>query len=327
MSMIQATNLTRRFGPTRAVSELSFELGENTLAALLGPNGAGKSTTIRILTATLPPSSGSASIAGYDVQNASLKARLNIGYLPESTPLYPEMTVKEYLHFRGRLMNMSRPARHARIAKLLDDCGLATYQCRTIGRLSKGNRQRVGIAQALLHEPPILILDEPTSSLDPSQVAALRSMLQTLKQQHTILISSHILPEVEQVADTFLVMNRGRLVAQGSASSLKQQGQSLPHVRVEAKCDGSTLRRICESFQSVTLESLETQEGWTRAVLKGDDPHLAMHISEALREQAIVLRELSPLEPSLEELFVRLTSGLVKPSETDHAVANEEAVT
>lgn len=326
MSMIKTTNLTRHFGPTTAVHGLSFEIGEHTLAALLGPNGAGKSTTIRMLTATLPPSSGTAVVAGHDVREDSLDVRRCIGYLPESTPLYPELTVSEYLHFRGRLMDMARRDRMARIDALLDICGLKALRRRTIGRLSKGNRQRLGIAQALLHEPEVLILDEPTSSLDPSQVANLRSLLQNLKEHHTILLSSHILPEVEQIADQFLVMNRGSLVAQGSASDLQDQSASHPRVRVEAKCDETQLRRIALALGSLNIEQIHHHDGWSRAVLSSTEANLPLRISDALRREEIALRELAPIEPSLEELFVRLTSGLIESPAALRVGDEDEAV-
>ena len=311
MMMIQAHNLSRLYGPTLAVDGLSFELPANTLAALLGPNGAGKSTTLRMLTGTLPPTRGKAAIAGFDVQDQSFDARRNLGYLPESTPLYPELRVTEYLHFRGKLLGMAYRDRKRRIGELLDRCGLAALHQRTIGRLSRGNRQRLGIAQALLHEPPVLILDEPTASLDPTQVAALRDLLRELKERHTILLSSHILPEVEQTADVFLIVAGGRLVAQGSAEQLRQQGGSTETLKLEAATSVAGLRAALAGVETIEMVNAHDDAGWCVATLhcQGDAQRGAEAVGRTLASQGVALRALNAGRPSLEEVFVHLTAA------------------
>ena len=220
--MIETQSLVKWYGPTLAVDRVSFKIEPGEIVGFLGPNGAGKTTTIRILTGYLPPTSGTATIAGHDVLTASEQARAKLGYLPESTPLYTEMRVAEYLHYRGRLMQMDRKTRQHRIDTVCDRCGLGHAKRRVIGHLSKGNRQRVGIAQALLHEPPVLVLDEPTAGLDPNQIGEVRKLISELRGQHTILLSSHILPEVEKTADRVMIIAQGRIVADGTPEALRR---------------------------------------------------------------------------------------------------------
>ena len=196
--MIEVQNLVKWYGSTLAVDHLNFTIPHGQIVGFLGPNGAGKSTTLRILTGYLPATTGRVSIDGHDVFNQSLAVRSKIGYLPENTPLYPEMRVEEYLHYRGQLQEMDRSTRLKRIDIVCDRCGLTAVRRRLIGQLSRGNRQRVGLAQALLHDPPVLVLDEPTAGLDPNQITHVRKLIAELRNQHTIILSTHILPEVEK---------------------------------------------------------------------------------------------------------------------------------
>ncbi|MEX1017485.1 MAG: ABC transporter ATP-binding protein, partial [Phycisphaeraceae bacterium] len=265
--MIEAAKLTKWYGPTRAIDELTFAIPKGQIVGFLGPNGAGKSTTLRILTGYLPPTAGTATIAGHDIHTASAAARRQIGYLPESTPLYPEMRVEEYLHYRGRLMGMDRKQRHERVAVVCERCGLAHNRRRVIGHLSKGNRQRVGIAQALLHEPPVLILDEPTAGLDPVQIGEVRKLIEELRGQHTVLLSSHILPEVEKSADRVIIIAGGRIVAQGTPDELRQKVRAGGPIILEAKADAKALAASLQQLKQVAKVETEAINGWCRATV------------------------------------------------------------
>src|SRR5438445_5678605 len=209
--MIRVDDLTKYFGPVLAVSHVSFRVAQGEIVGFLGPNGAGKTTTMRILTTYLPATSGIARVAGYDVMNQSLDVRRNIGYLPESVPLYPEMRVDEYLNYRAKLKGVERKTRVQRIDYCLDHCRIREVRRRLIGTLSKGYRQRVGLADALVHDPSILILDEPTTGLDPLQIRDTLSLIKALGERHTILLSTHILPEVEAVCGRVIIISRGRI--------------------------------------------------------------------------------------------------------------------
>src|SRR5947209_7041060 len=209
--MIHVENLTKYFGPILAVDHLNFTVDQGDIVGFLGPNGAGKSTTIRILTSYLPATSGIARVAGYDVMNESMDVRRNIGYLPESVPLYPEMRVEEYLLYRARLRGMERRGRQQRVDYCLERCRIREVRRRLIGNLSKGYRQRVGLADAMLHDPQILILDEPTVGLDPVQIRETLALIKELGRKHTILLSTHILSEVEAVCERVIIINAGRV--------------------------------------------------------------------------------------------------------------------
>lgn len=221
--MIRLTQLERRFGPVHALRGIDLEVNKGQVLGLLGPNGAGKTTTIRIITAFLPPSAGKATVGGHDVVREPEAVRRLTGYLPESCPLYLEMRVDEYLHFVGRLMGMSRAERRQRLDALTEPCGLEWIRRRTIGKLSKGNRQRVGLAQALLHEPEVLVLDEPTSGLDPTQVRRLREQIDRLRERCTLVLCSHHLAEVERAADRVVILSQGQVLADGDPAALRDR--------------------------------------------------------------------------------------------------------
>src|SRR2546425_4776819 len=220
--MISVEALTKKFADAEAVSAVSFRVERGEILGFLGPNGAGKTTTMRMLTCYVPPTSGTAKVGGCDIYEQPFEVRRQIGYLPENAPLYGEMRVEEYLRFRARLKGVPR----SRLASRLDDvtgrCGIADVRARVIDHLSKGYRQRVGLAETLLHEPPILILDEPTVGLDPSQIQKVRQLILDLGREHTIILSSHILPEVEQVCRRVVIFNRGKIVAQDHPEALRQ---------------------------------------------------------------------------------------------------------
>jgi ABC-2 type transport system ATP-binding protein len=233
--VIVSSQLTKLYGAVRAVDGVSFEVPKGEIVGFLGPNGAGKSTTMRMLTCYLPPTSGTATINGLDIFHQSDQVRANLGYLPENVPLYLEMKVEEYLHFRGRLRKMDRASRRKRIDYVVERCWLAPVRNRIIGHLSKGYRQRVGLADALLHNPAVLILDEPTVGLDPTQIRETRKLIKDLGGDHTVLLSTHILPEVEAVCDRAIVIAGGKVVAQGTPEELRTSRRMAARVLVECK--------------------------------------------------------------------------------------------
>lgn len=308
--MIQADQLVKWFGPTRAVGGLSFSIETGQVVGFLGPNGAGKSTTLRMLTGYLPPTSGSASIAGHDVLKDSEAARAQIGYLPESTPLYPEMRVEEYLDYRGKLLSMPKTDRARRIDEVCDRCSLSHIRRRLIGQLSKGNRQRVGLAQALIHEPAVLFLDEPTAGLDPNQIKHFRELLGELREKHTILLSSHILPEIEKTADRVLILKEGELVADGTTDELCAKVHGGPRVLLDVEADAHKVQATLGSVQGVREVDITPHDGWCHAeVAPSGDTDLIDKLTQALREGNITIREASKRKPNLEDYYLQLFSG------------------
>src|SRR5213593_4579679 len=213
--MIEVRNLTKHYGPIAAINNVSFGVERGEVVGFLGPNGAGKSTTMRILSCFMPASSGSAKVAGYDVFSQSMDVRRRIGYLPENVPLYTDMRVASYLDFVAEIKGVPRATRKLRVAEVMDKCLIADVQHRLIGRLSKGYRQRVGLAQAIVNDPHVLILDEPTIGLDPKQITEIRALIKSLAGEHTVILSTHILPEVSMVCSAVVIINRGAIVAQG----------------------------------------------------------------------------------------------------------------
>ena len=223
--MITVKDLTKRYARTTAVDHISFSVNKGDIVGFLGPNGAGKTTTMRMLTCFFPPTSGTATVAGFDVFEQSLEVRKRIGYLPEAPPLYLEMETIEYLRFVGRLKGLSGPDLEKRVAYVLDRCAIADVKTRLLGKLSKGYRQRVGLAQAIIHNPDVLILDEPTAGLDPKQINETRDLIKSLAGDHTIILSTHILPEVEQTCEQVIIINKGKLVATDSVQNLQARAR------------------------------------------------------------------------------------------------------
>jgi len=307
--MIEVSNLVKWYGPNLAVNHLNFHIPKGEIVGFLGPNGAGKSTTLRMLTGYLPPTSGTASIDGHDILTASQEARRRIGYLPESTPLYPEMRVEEYLHYRGQLMNMSRNERRSRIDHVCDRCSLTPVRRRLIGNLSKGNKQRVGLAQALLHNPPVLILDEPTAGLDPNQINAVRSLIHELKDQHTVLLSTHILPEVEKSADRVLIIASGEIVAQGTPEELRRQVTAGAKVVMEVNAAAEVVQNQLKTLAVVADVQTQESAGWTLATITpqgGQDIRQAL--GQASLENKWVIREMRYETATLEQYFIQITA-------------------
>ncbi|HVR86201.1 MAG TPA: ABC transporter ATP-binding protein [Planctomycetota bacterium] len=249
--MIEVSNLTKTYPGILAVDDLSFKVQKGEIVGFLGPNGAGKSTTMRILTCFLAPTSGSARLAGFDVVEKSMEVRRRVGYLPESNALYTEMRVEEYLLFRARLRDIPPAERRSRIGEVLEKVRLADRRRSIIAHLSKGLRQRVGLADAILHRPEIVILDEPTIGLDPTQVRDVRELIRGLGQSHTVLLSSHILSEVEKVCGRVLILNRGRLVESGTPEEIANRLMKTGRVRIEIRGDGRTIKETLEKVPGV----------------------------------------------------------------------------
>ena len=311
--MITAEHLVKWYGPVKAIDDLCFEVPAGEVVGFLGPNGAGKSTTIRMLTGYLPPTSGRAMIAGHDALKEPQQARRKIGYLPESTPLYTEMRVEEYLHFCGQLFGMSRADRRKRIDEVCAKCGLSHNQRRVIGQLSKGNRQRVGIAQALLHDPPVLILDEPTSGLDPQQTVAFRELITELRGKHTIMLSSHILPEVERSADRVIIIAGGRIVAQGTPAELRDKASKGASVIVETRAAPKQVTELLQPLAAVKRVSCQQVGEWCRATVDSkDNADVREAVATALGKAGLPIRELQLEAPTLERYFVEAVAKQTK---------------
>src|SRR5271166_1019675 len=260
--MIQAQALTKKYAHTVAVDQISFEVAKGQIVGFLGPNGAGKTTTMRILTCFLSPSAGTASVAGFDVLEQPFEVKKRIGYLPETPPLYPEMETAEYLRFVGKLKGLAGADLEKRIDYVCQRCFIADVQNKLLGKLSKGYRQRVGLAQAIIHNPDVLILDEPTAGLDPKQINETRDLIKSLAGDHTIILSTHILPEVEQTCEQVIIINKGKLVATDSVRNLQARARGAESVVVEI------------AGRNVNLESAMVQKrlqqisGVTRVVFK-----------------------------------------------------------
>ncbi len=299
--MIEVSGLTKAYGPRVALDDVSFTVQKGEIVGFLGPNGAGKTTTMRILTGYIPATAGVAKVAGFDVFDEPYAVRERVGYLPETPPLYPELSVGDYLQFCAELRGVPRARRAGRIGETMERVGLRGWEGRLLGSLSKGYRQRVGFAQAILHDPPVLILDEPTSGLDPAQVAGIRELVLSLAGSHTVILSTHILSEVEALCPRALVIHRGRLVAQGTLDELRALAPGGAWTYVEVRgIEGPQLGRLPGVR---VVEPLGEVQGWAawRVRAEGDPREML-----AARAQAgeFSLRALERRAPSLEEAFI-----------------------
>jgi len=314
--VISVSQLTKAYGQVHAVDHVSFEVGKGQIVGFLGPNGAGKSTTLRMLTCYIPPTSGGATINGFDIFHQSDQVRQSLGYLPENTPLYGEMRVEEYLHFRGQLRGMNRAERMSRIEYVVERCWLGDFRRRVIGRLSKGMRQRVGLADALLHNPAVLILDEPTVGLDPTQVIEQRNLLKELSGKHTILLSTHILREVEATCDRAIFIRQGRIVAQGTLDELRSGRRAQSRVLVEcrgpAELVKNTLSRVAGVARVEILngDAHKTDEGYVTAAIRPQESRdVREEVARTVIQSGWPLREVRLEAASLEEFFVELMAS------------------
>jgi ABC-2 type transport system ATP-binding protein len=299
--MIHVENLVKRYGPQEALAGVSFDVARGEILGFLGPNGAGKTTTMRILTCFLPATAGVAQVAGFDVFSQSLEVRRNVGYLPESVPLYPEMRVQEYLTFRARLKRAER----GRVDTVIGQCALGEVARKTIGALSKGFRQRVGLADALVANPPILILDEPTVGLDPNQIREVRQLIRELGKEHTILLSTHILPEVEMVCGRVVIIDRGRVLAQGTPAELRAKTAERARVVVEIRGAGETAKDALAKIDGVSAVSADGAR-WVLDVAEGRD--VREDVFKTVVANGWTLVELRAEAMTLEDIFARLTT-------------------
>jgi ABC-2 type transport system ATP-binding protein len=306
--MIKVENLTKRFAGVTAIQNLNFEVQRGEIVGFLGPNGAGKSTTMKILTGYLPATSGRASIAGYDVFEQSLQARRHLGYLPENTPLYQDMRINEYLRYRANLKGVPGSKVKERVGDVLELCNLREVERKLIGSLSKGYRQRVGLADALVSDPDLLILDEPTIGLDPNQIRQVREVIKNLAQKRTVLISTHILPEVELMCSRVIVIHEGRIRASDTAENLLRNHRAAGAMRVEARVGKDDARLLLSQVPGVK-EVAEEKDGelsvFNLRLEANADP------SEEIMRLAMgrhwTLRELVRRRATLEDVFVELT--------------------
>lgn len=314
--MIKVDGVTKRYARTVAVDNISFEVEQGRIVGFLGPNGAGKTTTMRVLTCFMPPTSGSASVAGYDVLQHPLEVKKRIGYLPENPPLYPEMEVAEYLNFVGRIKGLSGADLKRRVNEVSERCAITDVQKRLNGKLSKGYRQRVGLAQAIIHNPDVLILDEPTAGLDPKQINETRKLIKDLAGDHTIILSTHILPEVEQTCERVIIISQGKLVTTDTVESLTHRlhGAELVAVEIDAGQDspsGEDVRQRLARIPGITHVELHATRGNRLRF------HVETTVGDAARAQiarAVVeagwnLQELHTESRSLEEIFLQLTAA------------------
>ncbi|MHB8520239.1 MAG: ABC transporter ATP-binding protein [Limisphaerales bacterium] len=308
-AMIEASELTKRYSGHTAIDGLSFTVGRGEIVGLLGPNGAGKSTTMRILACFLPATSGTARVAGFDVFTQSKEVRRRIGYMPENNPLHADMRVREYLKFRARLKGLGFRRSRARVDRVMEQCGLTDAGRKVIGQLSKGFRQRVGLADALVHEPELIILDEPTIGLDPNQIRAVRQLIKDLGKQRTVLISTHILPEVEMMCSRVLIMVKGKILAADTPDNLQKVLSDGGQVIAEIAAPLAELRACLEMLEGVEHWDVSPAEGeYYRCALTGQ-PGLDLRpvIFEQVRSHGWALRELTSNRHSLEDIFVHMT--------------------
>lgn len=305
--VITVENLCKNYGSLKAVQNLSFEVSEGRILGLLGPNGAGKTTTMRILTCFMPPTSGRAQVAGFDIQHQAVEVRRRIGYMPENPPIYPEMDVTAYLRFVAQIKEVPAKEIAERVEAAMAKVNIAHIRGRVIGHLSRGYRQRVGLAQALVHDPKVLVLDEPTLGLDPSQIIEIRELIRSLAGAHTIILSSHILPEVQATCHEIAIIHQGRIVARDTMQSLTQ-GRALL-ITLKGADTGAVpgefgrLPGVTEVSRRVAVEPLST---W---LVRFSDESSAEEIFRICAQKNWVIIEMTRQRTSLEEIFLRATGG------------------
>ncbi len=307
--MIDVSNLSKRFGATVALGGVSFEVARGEVLGLLGPNGAGKSTAMRVITCYLPADEGRVTVAGHDTATQSVEVRRQIGYLPESAPLYHDMGVVEYLEFVGKVRGMDGPSIGSRVDAMIETCGLARMAHRTIGTLSKGYRQRVGLAQTLIHDPKVLILDEPTTGLDPNQIVEIRGLIKRIGQEKTVILSTHILPEVETTCSRVLIINEGRIVASGTPEELATQSAGQQKIFLTVKGTPESVEPALRESGLVTdLRLIEATGGRVRYAIGSSAAEPEESLYNLAVQSGWVLTELHREAISLEQVFTHLTT-------------------
>jgi ABC-2 type transport system ATP-binding protein len=324
--MIKVKELTKKYARNTAVDHISFEVEKGQIVGFLGPNGAGKTTTMRMLTCFLPPTAGAATVAGFDVLEQPLEVKKRIGYLPESPPLYLEMDTAAYLSFVGKIKGLRGAELSKRVDYVCERCAIADVRKKLLGKLSKGYRQRVGLAQAIIHNPDVLILDEPTAGLDPKQINETRDLIKSLAGDHTIILSTHILPEVEQTCEQVIIINRGRLAATDSVHNLQNRARGVQSVLVEVAgrngtLDSAIVQRKLEQIAGVSrVISRENRDNRSVFEVESQKGFLRGDLARAVVESGWDLNEVRPASVSLEEIFLQLT-GAEAPHQLEEAVA------
>ena len=308
--MIEVQHLTKRYGPVTAVDDVSFRAERGEILGFLGPNGAGKTTTMRILTGYMPPTDGKAMVGGYDVQDQPIEAKRRTGYLPETPPLYPDMTVRDYLVFCASIKGVPRAERAGRVKNSMDRTRISDVAQRHCGKLSKGYRQRVGLAQALLHNPDVLILDEPTAGLDPKQIIETRQLIKQLGGDHTVILSTHILPEVSQTCNRVVIINKGRVVAVDSPDNLTSRLRGSETMFMQVDAGGADARDVLKLIPGVTDVRLAETRGAVAALEVESETgrDVRRELASAVVNRGWGLLELRPMRMSLEEIFLHLTT-------------------
>jgi len=309
--LIEVENLTKAYGPVTAVDHVSFTVNRGEILGFLGPNGAGKTTTMRILTGFMPATSGTARIAGYEVSTDSLDVRRHIGYLPESPPLYPDMSVETYLDFVLRIKNVSADKRRARIDDALEKTNITDKRSQLIKRLSRGYKQRVGLAQALVHDPDVIVLDEPTVGLDPKQIIEVRHLIKALAGTHTIILSTHILPEVSMTCDRVVIINKGKIAAIDTPQNLTAQLKGGQKIHIDAQAPEASLLELLTTIPGASRVQVHSQraDGHVTATIEatpGQD--IRSQVAARIVEKGWALYELGSVSVSLEDIFLELTT-------------------
>jgi ABC-2 type transport system ATP-binding protein len=308
--MIEVESLTKRYGRTTAVDGVSFRVERGEILGFLGPNGAGKTTTMRILTCYLPPTEGTARVAGYDVFSQPMEVKRRVGYLPETPPLYPDMSVREYLDFCSRIKGVPAKERQARVGAAIEKCRVGDVRDKLIAKLSKGYRQRVGLAQAILHNPDVLILDEPTAGLDPKQIIETRELIRSLAGDHTVILSTHILPEVSMTCGRVVIINKGRVVAEDTPDNLTRRLKGAGTIRLEARGDADA---VLDSVRGVPgVLAAHPRGGHDGAVIIDVEAEAGRDVRAELAWAVVTkghaLLGLQQMGMSLEEIFLHLTT-------------------
>ncbi len=306
--MIEAEGLTKFYGDIAAIRDVTFRVERGEVVGFLGPNGAGKSTTIRIITCFMPPTMGNARVDGLDCFEQSMEVRRKVGYLPENVPLYTDMTPRRFLRFAAGAKNVDARKLGQEVERVIGICGLGGVAGRVIGHLSKGNRQRVGLAQALLNNPPVLVLDEPTIGLDPSQIIEIRKLVQDLREEHTVLLSSHVLPEVAQICQRVLIINKGRIVATDSPGNLTGQLQKSAEISIQVAGSPADLVPALESLPGVQKVALSPNETGRLLVQTDRSRDLRPEIARVVVERNMDLLELRLMDLSLEDIFMQVVT-------------------
>lgn len=307
--MIEVQNVTKYYGNFKALDNISFSVSKGEIMGLLGPNGAGKTTAMRILTCFLPANSGKATVAGFDVFEDSIEVRRRIGYLPETPPLYPEMTVKSYLEFIASIREVPARKQKEQIEKVANRTGLSDHLNRIIGTLSKGYRQRVGLAQALIHDPEVLILDEPTVGLDPNQIIEIRSLIRNLSQDHTIILSTHILPEVSMTCKKVVIIHEGKIVAEDTVENLEKKGTETEKYKITLKPSKLDWKSTFSKLDSINIYNEIVEGDFVKFELRLPNTLPFDKFFNHVVSEGHIFYEITPIRASLEEVFIKLTKS------------------